>query len=417
MNYSRMDGFYGSMLAAESLIDGTTILHGPGGCRVLASSMSSRTVRRDFTTVEGEFFFHRSRIPCTFVDRDDYIYGASKKVAMILKMLGSESVGFATVLESPGASLIGDKLQDEVIEQGMSDRVAVLGKCYMSETFAYGYDRTLEAMAEKLARRQEKRKGTVNLVGLSHTARGCHHLVREMHGLLGIMGLEVTADIGPGCTVEQIRRSSSASANVCLCPEYFSSCGRFYEEELGVPLVRGPLGAPVGYDALRAWFGAVAECTDTDCSEVLEIIDEDECDMNCIIESSLAMGEIMDFRTYSILGEASVAYPLASWLSKKMRMVPNAVVLSENDGSYETALREFLGRMSSGEALGKDIRDGYSDVVFGPGSMADMMAEKGECRTAVDISIPSREYLDIMPRSVIGLAGCRMVADRVLNTR
>lgn len=417
MNYSRMDGFYGSMLAAESLIDGTTILHGPGGCRVLASGISSRTVRRGFTTVEGEFFFHRSRIPCTFVDRDDYIYGASRKVAMILDMLGSDGVGFATVLESPGASLIGDKLQDEVIGRGMSDRVAVLGKCYMSETFAYGYDRTLKTMAEKLARKREKKKRTVNLVGLSHTARGCHHLVREMHGLLGAMGLEVTADIGPGCTVEQMRRSSSASANVCLCPEYFASCGRFYEEELGVPLVRGPLGAPVGYDALRAWFETVAEYTDTDCSEVLEVIDEDERDVDRTVESSLTMGEIMDFRTYSILGEASVTYPLANWLSKKMKMVPNAVVLSENDEAYEMALRKFLRRIGSEETLGKDIRDGYSDVVFGPGAMAAVMAEKGECRTAVDISVPSRERLDIMPRSIIGLAGCRVVADRVLNTR
>ena len=82
MNRSRPDGFYGSMLASESLTDGMTILHGPGGCRGYAASLSSRYVPREFKTVEGDFFFHRSRVPCTFVDRDDYIYGASKKVGM-----------------------------------------------------------------------------------------------------------------------------------------------------------------------------------------------------------------------------------------------------------------------------------------------------------------------------------------------
>jgi nitrogenase molybdenum-iron protein alpha/beta subunit len=42
MKHSRPDGFYGSMLAAESIIDGMTILHGPGGCRGLAASYASR---------------------------------------------------------------------------------------------------------------------------------------------------------------------------------------------------------------------------------------------------------------------------------------------------------------------------------------------------------------------------------------
>ncbi len=152
-NFSRLDGFYGSMLAAESIKDGMTVLHGPEGCRAYASNVSTRYVKRPLETREGDFFFHRSRIPCSCIDGDDYIYGSSEKVSMILDILRRNSTVFATVLESPGASLIGDRLADEVAAAGMDGHVAVLGKCFMSETFGYGYDRTLELIARKLVKK------------------------------------------------------------------------------------------------------------------------------------------------------------------------------------------------------------------------------------------------------------------------
>ena len=417
MKHSRPDGFYGSMLAAESLLDGMTILHGPGGCRGIAASMSSRYVPRDFNTVEGKFFFHRPRIPCTFVDSEDYIYGASKKVGMILDLLKSKDTKFAVVLESPGASLIGDKLQDEVISSGMSDKTAILGKCMMSETFGRGYDATLCMMARKLALQREKKAKTVNLTGLPYVAKGCFPLVKELHSLLESMGVEVIADLGIACSIEQFRRSSEACANVCICPEYFAETGRYYEEELGIPTVRGPMGAPVGYDALRAWVAAVAEAVSVDPAPALQIIDADEHDVFRFVRASMSIAEFSSFFGFSILAEPSMALPLTQFLTKKLRQAPVAIEFTEHDPEYECMLSDLLKRMGAQDVLGKEFGEEFSEFLLGPGSMCEYLLDKGMCSGFVDLFIPSKDYFDLAPKSVIGLDGCRRLVEKVLNTR
>ena len=417
MKHSYPDGFYGSLLASESLTDGMTILHGPGGCRGLAASYSSRIIPREFKTKEGDFFFHRSRIPCTFVDADDYIYGASKKVGMILDLLKSEDTRFAVILESPGASLIGDKLQDEVITSGMSDKTAILGKCLMSESFATGYDTVLRIMAEKLAKKREKKKMKVNLVGLSCIARGCYPLVKELHRLLSTMGIEVIADIGMACTIDQLKESSEASANVCICPEYFERTGDYYEKELGIPTIRGPLGAPVGYDAMRAWVVKIAEVLSCDAKPALEIIDEEEDDVDRIISAALAIGENSCYRTFSVMAEPSIALPLMTFVMKHLRLAPSSVELTEHDTEYEGGIRKILEKTRMTDALEKEFGSEFSDVTFGPGGLCEYLEQKGLCSTGVDISMPSKNYLDISPKSIIGLDGCRRIAEFVMNTR
>ena len=417
MIHSRPDGFYGSMLAAESIIDGMTILHGPGGCRGLASSYSSRYVPREFTTIEGDFFFHRSRIPCSYVDSDDYIYGASKKVGMILDMLRSKDTRFAVVLESPGASLIGDKLQDEVMGSDMMEKTVIMGKCLMSETFGRGYDETLCMISRKLAKRSERKKGKVNLVGIPYIAKGCFPLLRELHGLLGMMGLEVIADIGAACTIEQMRRSSEAEANICICPEYFRDTGEYYEKELGVPLVRGPQGAPIGYDAIRAWVTEIAKVTGCDPDPVMRFIDEEDTEVKRCSDASLSIGEFSNYYTFSILAEPSVALPLTRFLMKRTHIAPEAIELSESDELYEKELDGLLKRTGSSRALGKEFGSVFSEIVFGPGGMCEYLLQKGMCSTATDISLPSRDYFDIAPKSIMGLDGCRRIVEKVLNTR
>ncbi len=416
-NPSRPDGFYGSMLAAESLTDGVTILHGPGGCRGLAAAMSSRYVPREHRTVEGEFFFHRSRIPCTHVDADDYIYGASRKVGMVLDILKSDQTEFACILESPGASLIGDKLQDEVIQAGMADKVAILGKCMMSETFAAGYDAMLLKIAQRLAVKKDRKSKVVNLVGLPFISRGCFPLLRELHGLLGMMGITVNADIGMACTVQQMRDSGEAVANVCICPEYFGRTGEYYEKELGIPTVRGPLGAPIGYDAIRAWIKAVAEATGADPSPVMELIDAEETEVFRVVRSAMSLGEFMRFRLFSVMAESSVALPLVQFTVKKLRLMPLSVSVTEHDAQCETDLKDILGRIDASSALETEYGKEYSDILFGPGAYGDYLKETNMCGTSVDIALPAKERLDLAPKSIMGLDGCRRIVDYVMNSR
>ena len=417
MNIPRPDGFYGSMMAAESLIDGVTILHGPSGCRGFAAAMSSRYVPREFTTKEGEFFFHRSRIPCTYIDRNDYIYGASEKVEMVLDILKSDETRFAVVLESPGASLIGDKLQDVISSSQFSGKTVCMEKCLMSETFGFGYDATLLQIAKKLTDKRKKKEMTVNLVGLPFLSKGCFPLVEELHKILESMGLEVIADIGVACTIDQIERSSEATANICICPEYFGRTGEFYEQEYGIPFVRGPLGAPVGYDAIRAWIEAVADATGCDPSKAMEMVEKEEYNVFRILKSTIGVSELSNYRTFSILSEPSIALPLMLFITRRLHLFPSSIQFLEHDQVYEKEIEDILTSVSSETVLNTGFGSEFSDVIFGPGSQSEYLLQNRMCSTSVDISVPSRGYLDIAPKSIIGLDGCRRIVESVLNNR
>ncbi|TQS79722.1 MAG: hypothetical protein A3205_02775 [Methanomassiliicoccales archaeon Mx-03] len=72
----RMDGFWGALMAAESIRGCAAVLHGPGGCRMTVSGVSVQSVIRPFSIEEGPFYFTEPRIPATYLDDEDYINGA-----------------------------------------------------------------------------------------------------------------------------------------------------------------------------------------------------------------------------------------------------------------------------------------------------------------------------------------------------
>lgn len=411
---TRYDGFIGSMLAAESVLDGTTLLHGPGGCRNTSAGLSDRYLNREFSTDPRDFFMDRSRIACTFVDSYDYIYGSADKVDLVLDAIRDSR--FAVLLESPGASLIGDRLWDRAFEKGMADNVAIIGKCYMSEPFSVGFDRVLTAVCSKLAEPRDKDLRAVNVIGVPFISRGCDYLLDEIHWLLGLMGLRTIADIGSGCTVDQIRESSSACANVCIMPEYCGELSAWYEDALGIPTVVCPLGAPVGFSALRALIIEVGRTTGADPTPALERIDACESRVTERMRNALTMAERLRGRTYSVEAESSVAQALVGFMAEWFRMAPQAVSVVEEDAACMDALKASLDGIGCSEALGMSISGSYADVMIGPGSKVRMLEAQRLCRTGIDASLPSQDSVDLMPKSIMGMHGALMLLDRVANS-
>ena len=103
----RMDGFWGALMAAESIRGCSAVLHGPGGCRMTVSGVSVQSIVRPFSIEEGPFYFTEPRIPATYLDDEDYINGADYKLSDLLSTVDAEAV---LVVQSPGTSLIGDDL-------------------------------------------------------------------------------------------------------------------------------------------------------------------------------------------------------------------------------------------------------------------------------------------------------------------
>ncbi|MDR2403444.1 MAG: oxidoreductase, partial [Spirochaetaceae bacterium] len=110
------DGFTGALFAIEGIKDACTILNGPTGCKFYHSAISDSQFFRSPTYdpleyTEG-FYFGQSRIPSTYLDGEDYIFGSGEKLTRILKSVVKKRYRLIAVVNSPGAALIGDDLED-----------------------------------------------------------------------------------------------------------------------------------------------------------------------------------------------------------------------------------------------------------------------------------------------------------------
>lgn len=320
------DGFIGMVMASEGISDGTTLLHGPDGCRKNLTVLSSKCYPRPSPDIDMSTPFYRgmSRIPCTGVESNDYIFGSYQKIKDALEFLKGRSRGFITIISTPGASLIGDDSEKAVYECGMDDLAVAIKNDPISLPLGYGYDLAMSRIVSKLVCPPcERRYRRVNVLGASILLKDWSTIVEEFTHLLDLMGLEVGCFLGAGCTVQEIRDSGSAEFNIVLLPEYAEETAELYQSEYGVKKI-SPGFAPVGFDRTEKWLRYVAEAACCDCSEALVYVRR--------VRSRAYRGLTAcrcDLRGQSFVlkAEASVAYPLTEWLITAFSLVPDSITL------------------------------------------------------------------------------------------
>ena len=139
----------------------------------------------------------------------------------------------------------------------------------------------------------------------------------ELVSLLEDMGLEVACCPGAGSSVDEMVRSVDSEFNVIVCPEMCSGLTEWYESR-GVPSIRSPKGAPVGFDATEAWVRAVAEATGRDPSNPLARVDACRREVRRRFTGMRYNALRIRGLTFSAAGTASVIRPLTEWLYKKL---------------------------------------------------------------------------------------------------
>ena len=102
-------------MAVEGIADACVILNSPTGCKMPIGEASKSRYRREVgqsdTRWAEEFYFNQDRLPCTYLDDYDYVFGPAEKLEYVFGRVADKGYSFLTVLNSPGASLIGDDLQ------------------------------------------------------------------------------------------------------------------------------------------------------------------------------------------------------------------------------------------------------------------------------------------------------------------
>jgi nitrogenase molybdenum-iron protein alpha/beta subunit len=417
------DAFTGSILAIEGIRDAAVVLNGPIGCKLYHSFLSDRQFPRESThnplAFRDEFYFGQPRVPCTCLDGEDCIHGSLEKFESAFAAIAVKEKGLLVVINSPGASLIGDDLGGVIKKVEMEDRCFTIESTGFSLPAAIGFENTALALLEHLDIRSSHRHASlkkVNLLGISLLHKHWEGSVAEMKRLLALMGLEVGAVFLAGTSLDEIRESGDAACNIVLFPEYGGKIAEWYRERFGTPAVFSPFGAPLGFDAIESVMREVASATNIDPAPALAEVRKARHDSYRQISRFHSVSGLPKGASFSIQAESSLAFSLTYWLYSYLGMAPLAVKLLPGiDPETERSLRSFLMEKGFCEAWDRDISLESVDIAFADSRTVQLLKANGSCKVGIEISLPDRGYIDFTPKTYLGVSGALSLLEEIIN--
>ncbi len=409
---NRPDGMLGAVLASESMGVSDTLINGAGGCRsramILLNELLPEYQDEGEECCRSKFYSRQSRLPCTFINGDDIVFGTGPKVAEGVRSVSRGGRGVALV-DTLSASLVCADYSRHVPPEMAPTMV---DSDLAGMTFEDGFD----AMSVELLRNSGIEGGesrmTVNLLGYDITDRGWASGVEEARRLLAPMGVKVLCV--PYClpSGDSLKASGSAALNIAMKSSHCSRATEWYRREHGVPCLVPSSGYPLGYQACRSFVEEVAAELGADPGPSLKAIDEDEAVVRRMLLNMNRSVDMLRGRCFSVEADSSIALPLSRWMYEKMMMVPASV--SPYDDARSEDIRAFLESAGFGEAFRGDRRERFM-ARFTDGISARILKSEGEPGPCVPVSFPWAEALNLTGRCLVGLGGSRCLLEDLIN--
>ena len=416
------DGFIGTLLAIEGIKDARAVLNGPTGCRGYPAYFSDRHYPRDDFLNRGSFeelcFFGQPRIPCTYLDSEDYILGSTQKLQEILPLIAEKGATFLAVVNSPGASLIGDDLKRIIAEAQLDDICMAFEGAAYSRPLSEGFDEAITAVLRWLRLNHLPRMNNrVNLLGFSMFQKHWQGNIAEIRHLCELMGLTVVSVPGAGSCVSEIRESTTASFNIVIFPEYCRKTLEFYESEFGISSVYSPGGAPVGFDATETWIQTIA--TATGCDPAPALAEIRKCRKYAYQQIARYYHEAgyPKGATFAIRGDSSFVLPVTSWLYEYLGMVPVSVEFMEGEDVYSVAcLKEYLAANDIPGIIGTSPALVKPDFYFSDDLSGKDLELSGRCRKSIEIFNRETGDIQFIQKSFLGGKGALWLLEQIITS-
>lgn len=418
---AQADGFFGSILAVEGITDACTILNGPLGCKMHIGELSKDQFRRELGQSDlrwaEEFFFGQDRLPCTYLDDYDYVFGPAEKLEYVFGRVAEKGYSYIAVLNSPGASLIGDDLQRYIEWAKLDVPTRVLDKPFFTAPFEEGWAEAARATIDTLGPRDlPAEPKTVNLVGLSIWQRHWKGSRAELERLLALCGVRVHAFLLADCTVEQIRTLRRAACNVVVHDELGGPLAEHLAQRYGMPFVRSEAGAPLGLDATEAWIKAACAAVGADPAPAVAEIDATR---KRIAEKMYRFTQKTGRPRgvgFGVELDASLAWPLTRWLSDYFAMTPQAVQVPNERHPLAQRLKAYLESIGVGSAWNAPLAaETPPDVVFSNDAVCLRLISQTRRTVGIDLAMPAKNNMHFFPRSVLGVKGALWMLEDLCN--
>ncbi len=414
------DAFTGAIVAVEGIRDAAVLLNGPTGCKFYHGALSDgqfpRQSSMDPLQFSDEFYFGQPRVPASYLDDHDYVFGATEKLERILPLAAQKGHGLIAVVNSPGAALIGDDLERFIALAGLPSPCVAIESAGFSAGFAKGFQETVIKILKRLAPPAVPvQKRLVNLVGLSIFQRYWEGDAIELRRLLSLCRIEVNAVLCAGCTVGELENLRAAETNLVIHREYADELSTFLSSEYGMSVSVPAPGAPVGFSETERWIKGACKALRADPAPALADIRKARKRAYDALVRFNSLTGLPKASTFALRADGSVALSLTRWLYDYLGMVPVSVSIDEGLCVQEDELKAFLEKIGCADAWRKNKADVNPDVVFGGEDFINRFRASGRAAAGVDIALPGKANVDVVAKCQAGATGALWLLEQILN--
>lgn len=440
------DSLSGLLFSLEGIRDGIVLLNGPSGCKFYHSSVSDgqmiRSLDFDPLSYPEKWYFGQPHVPCTSIDNGDYVYGSEEKLREILKFL-RDNVKFNVlfVVNSPGAALIGDDLRG-IAESEIKDRPVIIYESPgFSENMPKGHTMAFDALipyikknndvkdschshignchAEDYSRKTSVKgihQKKVNILGLGLWRRNFQGDMEEIKRLCEMMGVRVNCMLMAGCYWREICSLKDADLNIVIAPEFGVKIAEDLKE-LGGTEYYICESQPVGFKATELWAKEICKILALpDPRRIIEKSEKIRARCYPLISRLNSLTGLPTGHPFAVEGRYSEALGYCKFLLEYFGMTPDSISILDKDMDYsKNALENFLSAYGVKSALEKQIMDTDGEIVLACGNTIGALKLKGTDFGGIDISLPALGYIDVIPKTHLGLSGAALLVELILN--
>ena len=417
------DSITGIIFAFEGIKNAVTLLNGPTGCKFYHAAVSEnqgkRAVEFELPFFPEQWYFEQPRVPCTYLDKRDYVYGSEDKLREAIEFISkNSSPELIAVVNSPGAALIGDDLERIVNSASPDCPVVTVESSGYSQQMKDGYTtaavKLIGSLCEKREKRHEAENKRINLIGLSIFHKYYEGSIRELRRLFKLCGIEVNCVLFAGSTVEEIKRLPEAALNVVIDPVFGRETAEYLKKEFGMPYINTK-SLPLGFAETEKMLRATADFLKADVGGAIKDAEIKRADCFIALQSVNNLTGLPKGTKFAVHGTSSECLGYCRFLTSYLGMVADVVSLTDNDPETKNLLSDFLTERGAEGALLKDIDETEADIVFADGNTIGRLRSKGHIFSGVETSMPGMGYIDIVPKTHLGNKGACLIVEQVLN--
>lgn len=220
--------FAGASGVAASITGLTTVLHSPRSCAQYSLQMTANSVRRAMVTTGIPIpAFADPTVHCTDMDESSMIFGGADVLEKKLDDLISSGNGNIAVITSCPSGIIGDDVSMAVRRIRTIHPEATIALLQedgnINGDFMQGViDASIGLMNDFSEKGLEKKKNSVNLVGVKTGATNCRVTVDMIRNILKGMDVDLNCVCVGNTDIRDLKDMSAAELSILLYPDRFA---------------------------------------------------------------------------------------------------------------------------------------------------------------------------------------------------